>query len=125
MQRLTLTTLFLIFYLTEICSAQYTSVGMMFSLNYDGKPMNSATFQKTQEVIQINDTIGNWRKFYTAPDGKLQIIFEGTQYLKYHVSEYTISLTNLSQEEETAIVSNFQSHDISYPTLQGVRTYLG
>ena len=118
MQRfLTWTTLFLIFCLTGICSAQQISLDM-FSLNYGGKPVDLTTFQKTQKVMQINDTIENWQEFYTAPDGKLQITLEGTLYKKYSVFEYTISLTNLSQEEETAIVSDFQSHDFDYMIFQ-------
>ena len=117
MQRLTLTALFLIFCFTGICSAQQISLDM-FSLNYGGKSADLTTFQKTQKVMQINDTIENWQEFYTAPDGKLQITLEGTLYKKYSVFEYTISLTNLSQEEETAIVSDFQSHDFDYMIFQ-------
>ena len=56
-----------------------------------------------------------WRKTYTAPDGKLQIALNGKTYKKYPVTEYTVSLTNLSQEEDTKIISDFQSFDFSFP----------
>ena len=92
------------------------SGGLPFSFTYDGR--SSLEFLKTCEFkeTQTNtEEIVHWSKTYSAPDGTLQITFKGKTYKQYPVSEYTVSLTNLSRVKDTKIISGFQSLDLGVP----------
>ncbi len=89
------------------------------SLKYDGKSVDLATFSVKIEPGTSTDAYDRWSKTYTAPDGKLRITIDGKIYKKFPVTEYAVSLTNLSQAEETGIISDFRTFDRAVPIPSG------
>jgi len=90
-----------------------------FSFQYDGRAVDLATFHFQSEAGENTDGFNGWCNTYTAPDGKLQITINGKKYKNYPVTEHTVSLTNLSRDEDTKIISDFQSLDIDLANPRG------
>lgn len=85
------------------------------SLEYDGEKADWHQWQARMETVASTEDWQSWVKTWTAPDGKLQICVRGKTYRKFPVTEYSVWLTNLSDQESTGLVRDFQSLDISVP----------
>ena len=116
--------LFLMACSVGICHAQKLSQLLQpaFSLNYDGKQADRTIFEKQPGyATKIKDAIV-WQETYTAPDGRLQIVIDYKKHEKFPIVEYGIALTNLSKDEETAIISDYQSLDFDIPVSEETKS---
>ncbi len=89
--------------------------GDSISLKYGGQSVDMSAFGEKFDEDKSSEAFDRWQKVYTAPDGKLQITVNGRNYKKFPVTEYAVSLTNLSKTEETETISDFQTLDLTLP----------
>ncbi|MDO4573702.1 MAG: alpha-galactosidase [Planctomycetia bacterium] len=91
-------------------------------LEYDGRPLNATTFRMEKTVTAQTDALVEQRVTYTAWDGKLQVRLDVRTYRKFPVWEYTLWLTNLSQEAPTGVVRDIQACRLPVPLSQTPQT---
>ncbi len=87
------------------------------SFTYNGIAADLGTFTVELKKEKGTAEYDRWTKTLTAPDKKLQVCLTGKTYKKYPVMEYAVSLTNLSDREDTGIIADFQTLDtvLSFP----------
>lgn len=85
------------------------------SFQYAGEPAELASWKTTKKTVASTDSFDAWQRTYVSPDGRLQIELDGKTYKKFPVTEYSVSLANLSRDTTTDIVADFRSLDLSVP----------
>ncbi|MDO4587914.1 MAG: alpha-galactosidase [Planctomycetia bacterium] len=87
-----------------------------FSFSYKNQPIRADRTPLQWEMIEEKENeFSCSRGTYIAPDGKLQVQIDVKSYNNHFATEYSARLTNLSTSEETDIISDFQTLDLSFP----------
>ena len=79
------------------------------SFTYDGQPFSAETFTCTVTPAGGSGEFAQMNVVYLSRDEKLRIDVACKLYKNYPVSEYSVRLTNVSENEKTGLIENFQS----------------